>query len=441
MPKLILIYPSIGRKPGEPFVRSWQQEPLAMAVLAALTPQEWQIRFFDDRLEKIDYGSQADLVGISIETYTARRGYQIADRFSSRGIPVVFGGYHATFRPDEALGHGDAVCIGEAEPVWKDILADAAFGTLQKKYSHTARIPLDSIRADKSIFKGKGYMPVSLIETSRGCPFRCGFCSVSAFFEATYRRRPAEQVARDLREAEHRYVFFVDDNFTGDIPAAKELCRAARGSGKRWISQATACSLRDRELVRLMAGSGCFGLLVGFESMDRGSLAAMNKGINAVDDYSGILENLRENGIHVYGTFLFGYPGGSEKGFQECVDFAIREKLYIAAFNHLVPFPGTPLHEELEARDRLRPRNWWLDKDFRFGRPPFEPECMPAEKLEELCLRARRQFYSASSIIRRIPRLKPGLRTPADIFRYFTLNTMLRREIGQKSGIPLGIEE
>ena len=180
MPRLTLVYPAIGRKPGKPFVRSWQLQPLAIARLAAMTPPDWQVNFFDDRMDVINFDRPTDLAAISIETYSAKRGYQVAAQFRKRGVPVVMGGYHATLCPDETKEHADAVCVGEAESVWPAILYDAPLGRLQPFYRGDRERPLQGLTPDRGIFKGKNYLPVALVETSRGCPFQCNFCSIGA---------------------------------------------------------------------------------------------------------------------------------------------------------------------------------------------------------------------------------------------------------------------
>ena len=437
----MLIYPATGKKTDKTFVRSWQQEPLAIGVLAALTPDNWDVKFFDDRIEEIDYEHPADLVGISIETYTARRGYQIAQRFRERKIPVIFGGYHATFRPDEALEHGDSVCIGEAEAVWEGILEDAASGKLKKKYAADSFVELKNIKVRRSLFEGKKYLPLTLVEVARGCPFKCNFCSVSAFYKATYRRRPADEIIAELKGAKNRYVFFVDDNFTGDLEGALKLCVAVKQLKIRWMTQAGINGLKDPEFVKTMAESGCIALLVGFESLNPQNLRSMNKGFNKVEEYSEILANLRKNRIFVYGTFVFGYPSDNTVIFNESVAFAKREKMLIAAFNHLVPFPGTPLYSELENKGRLKYDKWWMSSEFYFGQSPFNPENLDSRQLEMLCLEARRKFYSIPSILKRSMDLQCNCSSIKSLITYFATNAMLRKEISTKRGIPLGIQE
>ena len=439
MRRLTLVYPAIGRKPGKPFVRSWQLQPLAIARLAALTPPDWSVRFFDDRMERVDYDAPTDLVAISIETYSSKRGFQIAAHFRKRGIPVVLGGYHATLCPDECREHADAVCIGEAEPAWDAILADAARGTLQPFYRGERSRPLVGLIPNRTVFKGKNYLPVALVETSRGCPFRCNFCSIGAAFQGSYRRRPAQEIVEELRGVrDAKYVFFVDDNIVGDPAGARELFEAIAPLGIRWMSQGSLHALKDESLVRAMARSGCMGLLIGFESLDRANLAAMGKRINHVDDYRNALDRLRRAGVFVYGTFIFGYPHDTPESFDATVRFAKREKIFLSAFNHLVPFPGTPLYGELQAQGRLLYDKWWLHDDYRFGQVPFRPESLDAATIEANCNRVRRSFYSWGSIFRRGLDFKGNCPTPNRVWAFWMLNWMLRRELSQKFGIPLG---
>jgi radical SAM superfamily enzyme YgiQ (UPF0313 family) len=436
--RLTLIYPAIGRKPGQPFVRSWQLQPLAMARLAAMTPPEWQISFLDDRLEPIDYGVATDLVALSIETYSSKRGYHIAARFRERGVPVVLGGYHATLCPEEAKEHADAVCIGDAESVWQEILADAENGHLRPFYKGDRARPLRGLQPDRRIFEGKNYLPVALVETSRGCPFQCNFCSIGAVFQGTYRRRPAQEIVEELRHVHDKYVFFVDDNIVGDPAGARELFEAITPLGIQWMSQGSLHALKDESLIRQMALSGCMGLLIGFESLNPQNLAAMGKRINKVDDYRAALDRLRRAGVFVYGTFIFGYPHDTPESFDESVRFAKKENLFLAAFNHLVPFPGTPLYQDLEVAGHLKYRQWWLNEEYRFGQVPFRPTTMRAAEVEQNCHRARSSFYTWRSIARRSLEFKCNSPTPGRAWAYWMLNWMLRRELSQKAGIPLG---
>ena len=196
--QLTLIHPCVGRWAGDQkYIRSWQMEPLAPAALAGLTPPGVDVRFYDDRLERIPFDEPTDLVAISIETYTARRAYQLATEFRRRGVKVVLGGFHATLCPDEAALYADAVVIGAAEGLWHEVIDDARHDSLKARYQQTERPDLALARFDRSIFKGKRYVPVTLIEAGRGCHFRCEFCAVQSYSDATQKRRPVDQILAD----------------------------------------------------------------------------------------------------------------------------------------------------------------------------------------------------------------------------------------------------
>lgn len=441
MPRLTLIYPCIGRFPGDKYVRSWQMQPLAMAVLAGLTPKEWDITFFDDRLEEIDFDMPTDLVGISVEAYTSKRGYQIAAKYREKGIPVVIGGYHATLCPDEVKEHADAVCLGEAEWVWEKLLEDAKAGQLKSFYDGQGRTEIYGIKPDHSIFKGKNYFSIALVETGRGCPFNCDFCSITALHKGTYRRRPIPEIVAELKSLNEKFVFFVDDNVIGDMKNARELFAALKPLGIKWVSQASINAAKDPEFLKEMVESGCTGLLIGFESLDPGNLDAMGKKVNRPEDFSEALGNLRKAGIAIYATFVFGYPNDTPEIFRQTVEFARKEKIFMIAFNHMVPFPGTPLYRKIEEEGRLRYPKWWLDEEFRFGQVPFNPPSMSYAEIEEHCHHSRKAFYSVPSILERGLEFKANCKNWEMTKVFYGLNFLLRHEVTQKRGIPLGMRD
>jgi radical SAM superfamily enzyme YgiQ (UPF0313 family) len=415
-------------------------QPLAIAALSSLTPKSWGRTFFDDRLEPIDFDLPTDLVAISIETFTACRGYQIAAEYKKRGVPVVMGGYHATFCPDEVLQHADAVCVGEAEGVWATILGDLQKGTLNGKYEH-AEEGSAFTGFDRSIFAGKNYFKIELVETGRGCHSKCSFCSITAFHKGNCLHRPIGEVIEEIRGLSEKTVFIVDDNVVGNLKRARELFVALADLDIKWVGQASINIASDSELLDLMAQSGCAGLLIGFESLNQDSLACVNKKVNQDVDYAVALSALRKRGIVVYGTFLIGLPDDTVATMEQSTAFAIDERIFIAAFNHIVPFPGTPLYNDLDARGRLTYPAWWLSADYRFGDAPYSPECASADVLKEWCHTARRRFYNFPSILKRSMDFRANCGSMRKLGLYFTLNFLLRREISQKRGLPLGVRD
>lgn len=436
--KITLVQPAMGRE-SDQFVESWKMEPLSMAVLASLTPEEHEVSFYDDRVEKVDYDAPADLVALSVETYTARRAYQIAARYRERGVPVVMGGYHATLVPGEVGKYAESVMVGEAEGTWDKILADAKRENLQPVYRSSDRPAVYSVKPDRTLFKGKKYMPLTLVESGRGCHFACEFCSVTSYFEKQFRVRPASEVALEIESTGRKRVFLVDDNLTTDFDRAKELFREITPLNIQWISQATIKSADDSELLKLAQKSGCTAILIGFESLDEQTLNAMNKPFNkGASKFAEGLAKLGDHGIKIYATFVFGYDTDTPDLFQRTLDFAMEQKFFITAFNHMQPFPGTPLYQRMEEEDRLLYDKWWLEPDYRFGRIAFQPKNMSPEELYDRLMETRRKYFSWSSIFKRASDFKANMNGFNSAWYYFFTNWLLRKELNEKWATPLG---
>lgn len=437
--RLTLIHPCIGRRVGQPYIRTWQMEPLPAATVAGLTPPGVRLKFYDDRMERIPFDEPTDLVALSVETYTAKRAYQIASEYRRRGVPVVMGGFHATLCPEEVAQYADAVVVGEAEHVWGQVLHDAERGCLQAYYRGHGRPSLGDLRPDRSVFRGKNYLPIGLVEAGRGCHFKCDFCAVQTVFNHTQTRRPTDDILEELgRMRDKKLIFFVDDNITSNMAQAKEFFRALAPLKINWVSQASINAAHDEEFLQLIAASGCQGVLIGFESLNPANLKAMNKGFNTMQGgYEKALANLRRYNIRLYITFVFGYDEDTEASFPETVDFALQHQFYIAAFNHLTPFPGTPLYQRWEAEGRLLYDKWWLDERYGYNMIPFRPAQMTPERLQRGCVEARARFYSWRNIWQR--GLSPVNRASGFMWwHYYGINYLFRREVRERDYYPLG---
>jgi radical SAM superfamily enzyme YgiQ (UPF0313 family) len=441
--RLTLVHPCVGRRKGQPYIRTWQMEPLAPATLAGLTPRdpETEIRFYDDRTEAIPFDEPTDLVAMSVETYTAKRSYQIASEFRRRGVPVIMGGFHPTLVPDEASEYAESIVAGEAEGLWPEVMEDFRRGSLHRIYRQARRPPLTGLRPDRSIFAGKRYLPVGLVEAGRGCHFRCEFCAVQSYFANTQTRRPVDEIIDEIRRIKKPLLFFVDDNITSNMDQAKEFFRALIPLKVRWVSQASINAAHDEEFLRLIKASGCQGLLIGFETLNPENLRHMHKSFNLMKGgYEKALENLRRHEIRLYATFILGYDEDNGDTLKETLAFAERHRFYIVAFNHLTPFPGTPLYTRLQSEGRLLYERWWLDPEYRYGMVPFSPRGITAEQVKQRCIQARQKFYSFSSILRRGFDFKVNASDWFMWAHFFSINMLFRSEVLQRKDFPLGDE-
>jgi radical SAM superfamily enzyme YgiQ (UPF0313 family) len=437
--RIALVQPAIGHRVDRPYLRTWQMEPLTLAVISSLTPPDVGVELHDDRLEAIPYEKPADLVAMTVETYTARRAYQIASEYRKRGVPVVMGGFHPTLCPDEVAEYADAVVVGSAEDTWPRLVEDARRGRLEKFYRAPGGSGRRGLKPDRGLFEGKRYLPIGLVEAGRGCRYQCEFCAIGAFYCGGSHWRPVDEVVSEMIEVSgyRRLIFLVDDNLGADRERAKDFFRELAGRGIRWVGQCSIDAARDEEFLELLARSGCAGVLIGFESLDPATLRSMDKSFNAAGGFAEPLRNLARHRIRIYGTFMFGYEGDTPESFDRAVDFATQGDFFIAAFNHVVPFPGTPLYRRLEREGRLLYERWWLDEGYSFNDIAFRPKNMSPRELRERCLAARRKFYSLPGILRRAF----GRANRSDLrmfWNYFPINVLHRREIGRRDGHPLG---
>jgi radical SAM superfamily enzyme YgiQ (UPF0313 family) len=443
--KVTLIEPAMIKRQGLSEKPSWVLQPLSLAALAGLTPPGVEVEAVDDRIEAIDYDQPRDLVGLSVKTFTARRAYQIAAEFRRRGVPVILGGHHPTLLPEEAGRHADSLLLGEAEGVWDRVLADLRRGRLQPIYRQDETLPrpeLSALQADRGIFAGKRYLPVAMVESTRGCPFACNFCSVTAFFGRSFRHRPPQEVAAEVAALGTKFVFLVDDNIVGDREAAKQLCRALIPLRIRWISQASLTMTRDRELMRLMRDSGCAGVLVGIESLSRDNLRQIRKGWNTVGiGYEEALEIARDHGIAVVGSFILGMDEDSLETLDLLLEFAIRQRFFAVLFNLLTPYPGTELYEVFRRQGRLARPRWWDDPGYTYGSLVFEPKGMSGEALAQKRLQMYRDFYGTASLVRRLCEPRANARDLWHAFTFLAMNLPANREEVMRFGQALGAAE
>jgi radical SAM superfamily enzyme YgiQ (UPF0313 family) len=441
--KITFIKPNIGRREHSLYVDEGRMEPLMLGILAGMTPPDVECVLYDDRMEPIPFDDPTDLAAITVETYTARRAYEIAADYRSRGVPVILGGMHITLLPNEAAQHADSIFLGDAETIWAGVVEDARRGRLKPRYEAPPGVAqVGGVFPRRELFRGKGYLPIALMQYIRGCPFGCRFCAVSRYFDRKYYVRAIDDVLREIEAQDRHFLFFIDDNIASDHKALAELCRGLIGMNLHWVSQASLDVTRNPELMRLLERAGNWGNVMGFESITRESLRDAKKAINLphVSGYKEAVHILREHGMQTWAAFTLGYDHDTQASIAATVDFALESKFAFAAYNILMPYPNTPLYRALEQDGRLLyDGQWWLHPEYRFNAAAFVPQLMRPEELTAACHAARVRFNTFSSLVHRFADVKTHCRSLARAANYWYYAGIFRREIYKKHGMRFGI--
>lgn len=441
--RLTLIKPNIGRKGHSLYVDEARMEPLALGVLAALTPSTIEVKMYDDRMETIPFDEPTDLVAITVESFTARRAYEISQKYQKKKIPVLMGGMHVKLIPEEVSAHCDSIMIGDAEDQWQNMLEDFQSGHLRQVYHcNPVTIPQKGVMTRRDIFAGKKYLPITLLQFSRGCPYQCNYCASSIYFNRHHYCREVDDVVKEILQQKRRLLFFVDDNIVANREKAKELFRALIPLKVRWISQASIDMLEDVELMELMMKSGCLGHVIGFESIKEASIAVMKKNVNreyVENRYEKAIQELRNWGLQTWAAFTVGHDADTIESIKETYQFALKHKFTFAAYNILMPYPGTKLYEQLQAEGRLLYEGkWWLHPAYRFNYAAFAPKKMTDQELTEVSFWCRKKYNSRFSIFYRAFDFKTNMRTPYRFMAYCLYNPIFKREVFKKQGMEFG---
>ena len=422
---LLLINPA--NKSGSGFIvnKDTRYQPLSLGIIAALTPPEWKVKIIDENFKNFHY-YEADFVGFTAFSSTATRAYDLAKIYRDKGIPTVIGGIHASMVPDEAVQFVDSVVIGEAESIWPKVIEDFEHNNLQKIYKGGLTSLIQSPKPRRELFH-PGYIFAS-VQTTRGCPMNCDFCSVTAFNGSHYRNRPIDEVIDEMAEIPQRNMFILDDNIVGNTKKAQdraiELFRAMiiRGIKKEWIGQASLNVADNEEVLKYAALSGCRMLFIGIESEQEDQLTGANKKLNlkmGVNSYDQVFKKMHKYGIAVIAGFIFGWENDTKERIDHRIKFTRSCLADSIQSTLLTPLPGTRLFERMKNDGLLVMNNFPEDwQYYGYESLVFKPSTMDRKEMQDYIFKMLDKVYKPWFL--KIRMLKTWWRTGSFITAYWS---------------------
>ncbi len=381
---------------------------ITMPYLAAFIDEsKYNITLIDEYNQKIPFQKFYDVVVITVNTSNAPHCYNISKTFRDKGSKVVFGGPHATLLPEEVKNHCDVVIIGEAEDSWKQFLNDFYNGVHEREYRCINTPTLENIPIPRrDLIKGRKFTKGAVFAT-RGCPYSCSYCNLKQIYQDSFRKRPIDEVIKDIKSIKSKFFVFWDDNFFGDIEYSKELLKELSKLNKKWAAQVTLERLKDKELLKLAKKAGCIYFFVGLESFSKKTLESVNKGLNNVDKYKELIDSVHKHGICIQAGIIFGFDTDKKDVFKHTLDMCNYLGIDGVTVSILTPLPKTPLYYQLKEEGRLSTTDW----SYYNGktRVAFKPKNMSSEELFEGYMWFRRNFYSLKSICTRIKKSKANI--------------------------------
>lgn len=381
---------------------------ITMPYLAAfIDNSKYEITLIDEYNQKIPYEIDFDLVVITVNTANAPHCYNTSKRFRSKGSVVAFGGPHTTLLPEEVKEHCDVVIIGEAEDSWPKFLGEFYNGNYEKEYRCLNTPTLEGIPiARRDLIKGRWFTKGAVFAT-RGCPYSCSYCNLKQIYQDSFRKRPISEVIEDIKSCKSKFFVFWDDNFFGDTEYAKQLLKELGKLNKKWAAQVTLERCKDEELLSLAKEAGCIYFFVGIESFSKETLNSVNKGLNNVDKYKELIDNVHRYGICIQAGIIFGFDTDTKEVFKTTLEMCNYLGIDGVTVSILTPLPKTPLYYQLKEEGRLITDDW----SYYNGktRVAFKPKNMSEEELFEGYMWFRKNFYSLKSIMTRVKKSRANI--------------------------------
>lgn len=405
---------------------------LALPLLAALTPDEYEVEICYETIEDVPFDTDAELVGISSMGHAVMRTIDIAKKFRELGKTVVLGGYMVSLMPEEAKKYGDAVMIGDAEETWAQMLSDYSNGNLQKVYQKKLTkletpLPKYELILNKKI---GNFLPV---QAGRGCPKTCSFCSVYCLYKGQYLKRSIPDVMRDIKRVKElgfKQFLLLDDNIFSNRDYAIELCAEIKKLKMKWMTQCSIDIAKDEELLDIIASSGCYVLSFGLESISRESLKSMNKSWANPEKYSEQIKIIKKHGIDISTEMVVGAEGDTLESIKATAKFVADNGIAVPRFYILTPIPGTKFWDEMQEQNRIYNTDIY---SYNSCEAVHFPKNMTPEELTKAYWELYNEVYTMKSIAKRTIFTKAFLRRPFRVLFYFGVNVFYRSQI--KKGI------
>ncbi|PXV95587.1 radical SAM superfamily enzyme YgiQ (UPF0313 family) [Lachnotalea glycerini] len=397
------------------FYGMWETPNLSLLTIAGILPENYDIQFIDeDHGQEIDFSQFYDIVALTGMTQQINRTYEIADRFREQGIYVVIGGIHATLLPKEAKQHADSVMVGEGEALWKEFISDYDTGTCREIYESKGYIDLKTSPVPRYDLVDKRLYTSYSIQTTRGCPRSCDYCTLPIMYGSTYRHKTIEQIVNEIKAIKKvdkdAFIFFADDNMFINRDFSFELLEKISTMNIKWGTQTDISVANDTELLKLIHKAGCHWMFIGFENVSESGLKFLDRKqwkAKQLEAYTDSIEKIHKAGLNIWASFMFGGDNDTNETFKKTLDFALDNGIYSGSFTILTPLPGTKLYDDMKEQNRIIDYDW---SRYTFWDTVYKPNNLTSDELSKGVAWVYSNFYSKENVIRRTQLIKKRIK-------------------------------
>lgn len=395
-----LIQPKMKKRPMDTDIKIHMAPPLGLLTVANILRKDHKVMLENENIAEINYDDNPDIVAISVTVDTLPKAIEISKKFKEKGVTVIAGGIHITSSPKTIPKDSfDAICIGDAEGTWPNIIKDYENNSLKSVYRCEKLTPNDIVSPAYDFIGKDEYLYCNVIHTSRGCPFKCDFCYNSSK-EHRYINRNIEDVIKDIEAVNSKHVMFIDDNFVGNLEWTKKFLNAIKPMNIKWNAAVSINIAYNDELLDLMKECGCQSLFIGFESINPSSISDVHKVQNNIGNYEKAIKAIHDRGMMIHASFVFGLDGDTKETFKATLDWIVKNKIETVTSHILTPYPGTALYDRLKNENRIISDDLSL---YNTASVVFKPNNLSKEELYSGYIWMYKEIYSLKNIFKRIP--------------------------------------